>query len=83
METIGGNSKEWIIVDRKSWNRVYELLGETEKDELKLNNNPFIRQVGGDHYQKFTIQPDYFCERNKLSFIQGSAIKHICRARDI
>ena len=38
------------------------------------------RQVGGEHYKNdFKIQPIEFITANKLSFIQGSIIKYICR----
>ena len=37
------------------------------------------RQVGGNHYKKFKIQPIEFIMANKLNFIQGCIIKYICR----
>jgi hypothetical protein len=37
------------------------------------------RQVGGDHYKGFEIQPVEFITRNKLGFLQGNIIKRICR----
>ena len=37
------------------------------------------RQVGGEHYKNFKIQPIEFITANKLSFIQASIIKYICR----
>ena len=37
------------------------------------------RQVGGEHYKNFKIQPIEFIRANKLSFIQASIIKYICR----
>ena len=37
------------------------------------------RQVGGNHYKKFKIQPIEFIVANKLNFIQGCIIKYICR----
>jgi hypothetical protein len=42
-------------------------------------DNPLERQVGGDHYRHFEIQPVEFITRNKLSFLQGCIIKRICR----
>jgi hypothetical protein len=36
-------------------------------------------QVGGSHYQRFAIQPIEFIVKNKLTFLQGSVIKRICR----
>ena len=37
------------------------------------------KQVGGSHYKNFKIQPIEFITANKLSFIQASIIKYICR----
>ena len=37
------------------------------------------RQIGGNHYTHFKIQPIEFITKNKLSFIQGCIVKYICR----
>lgn len=37
------------------------------------------KQIGGNHYTKFKIQPIEFIAKNNLSFIQGCIIKYICR----
>ena len=37
------------------------------------------RQIGGNHYKEFKIQPIEFITKNKLSFIQGNIIKYVCR----
>ena len=37
------------------------------------------RQIGGNHYKQFKIQPIEFITKNKLSFIQGCIIKYACR----
>ena len=37
------------------------------------------KQIGGNHYKQFKIQPIEFITKNKLSFIQGCIIKYICR----
>ena len=37
------------------------------------------RQVGGDHYKNFKIQPIEFSTLNNLGFIEGDIIKRICR----
>lgn len=39
-------------------------------------------QIGGNHYKKMKIQPAEFIEQNGLSYLQGNAIKYICRFRD-
>ena len=43
--------------------------------------NPYDKQIGGSHYQKFKIQPSKFVVENELLFPEGCAIKYICRHR--
>jgi len=40
------------------------------------------KQVGGQHYKKYTIQPFTFIAENKLSYLQGNIIKYILRYVD-
>ena len=44
-----------------------------------LNASALDKQIGGNHYRGFKIQPIEFITKNKLSFIQGCIIKYICR----
>ena len=37
------------------------------------------KQVAGNHYQGFKIQPSKFVIENKMLFPEGCAIKYICR----
>ena len=37
------------------------------------------RQVGGNHYKNFKLQPIEFIFENSLDFIEGNIIKYICR----
>ena len=37
------------------------------------------KQVGGNHYKKYKIQPSAFCTQNKLLYPEGNVIKYICR----
>ena len=39
----------------------------------------FDKQVGGDHYKQFKIQPMEFSMANNLNACQHTAIKYICR----
>ena len=39
------------------------------------------RQVGGNHYSKYKIQPSKFVIENELLFPEGNVIKYICRHR--
>jgi hypothetical protein len=51
----------------------YALKGE------RATESALDKQVGGKHYKDFKIQPIEFITANKLSFIQASIIKYICR----
>ena len=51
----------------------YALKGE------RATEKAIDKQVGGRHYKAFAIQPIEFITANKLSFIQASIIKYICR----
>jgi len=37
------------------------------------------KQVGGDHYKGFTIQPAEFCHVNNIPYLEATAIKYLCR----
>jgi len=37
------------------------------------------KQIGGNHYKAYKIQPIEFIVKNKLNFIQGNVVKYICR----
>ena len=39
----------------------------------------YKKQVGGNHYKNFKIQPSKFINDNRLLFAEGNAIKYICR----
>ena len=45
--------------------------------------NALKEQIGGSYYKHFAIQPIEFSSKNKLSYLQGSIIKRICRYNDI
>lgn len=36
-------------------------------------------QVGGKHYKDMAIQPVEFIEKNQIPYLEGNAIKYICR----
>ena len=43
--------------------------------------NPYDKQIGGSHYQKFKIQPSKFVIENELLYPEGCVIKYILRHR--
>jgi hypothetical protein len=40
------------------------------------------KQISGNHYKQFKIQPIEFITKNNIPFIEGNVIKYICRWRD-
>ena len=50
-----------------------------ENDKLLSS---FSRQVGGNHYADYAIQPLEFCVKNNIPFLEGNVIKYICRWRN-
>lgn len=40
------------------------------------------KQVGGQHYKKFRIQPAEFCHINNIPYLEATAIKYLCRWKD-
>ena len=47
-----------------------------------MTNKTFFKQIGGDHYKKYLVQPSKFINDNKILFAEGNAIKYICRHQD-
>jgi hypothetical protein len=48
----------------------------------KQKRKSLTRQIGGNHYRDYAIQPAEFINKNKLLFAEGNAIKYIVRAKD-
>ena len=42
----------------------------------------FKKQVGGNHYKKYKIQPVEFMIKNNIGFVEGNVIKYILRFKD-
>ena len=40
------------------------------------------KQVGGNHYKQYEIQPIEFITKNNIPYIEGNIIKYILRWRD-
>ena len=39
----------------------------------------FKKQIGGNHYLKYKIQPIEFIVKNNIGFVEGNIIKYILR----
>ena len=49
----------------------YDTIGETM--------SALDKQIGGQHYKQFKIQPIEFCYFNNIPFIEAGVIKYVCR----
>jgi hypothetical protein len=49
---------------------------------LGLTMSSLDEQIGGDHYQTYTIQPIEFLYRNNVPFIEGNIIKYVLRHKN-
>lgn len=47
--------------------------------EAAVDNNPLEKQVGGNHYKGFVIQPVEFIYKNNIDFLSGNIIKYAAR----
>lgn len=52
---------------------------KTEMPHLDFADRALDTQVGGAHYKSMAIQPVEFIDRNKIPYLEGNAIKYICR----
>jgi hypothetical protein len=42
----------------------------------------YKKQVGGNHYKKYKIQPVEFIIKNNIGFVEGNIIKYVLRFKD-
>ena len=42
----------------------------------------YKKQVGGNHYKKYKIQPVEFIVKNNIGFCEGNVIKYVLRFKD-
>lgn len=54
----------------------------TEMPHLDFADRALDTQVGGAHYKSMAIQPVEFIDKNKIPYLEGNAIKYICRHAD-
>ena len=51
-------------------------------DMVNAANRALDVQIGGGHYKSYAIQPVEFIHKNKIPYIEGCAIKYLCRWRE-
>ena len=42
----------------------------------------YKKQVGGNHYKKYQIQPIEFIVKNNIGYVEGNILKYILRFKD-
>jgi hypothetical protein len=57
-------------------------MSEHPKDFSGLFPKASDKQVGGNHYKQFAIQPAEFCHKNNIPYLEATAIKYLCRWRE-
>ena len=61
-------------------------MGQSQQDSYGKLNAPqrhsIKRQVGGNHYNKYEIQPIDFIMANNLDWCEANAVKYITRWKD-
>ena len=63
--------EEWDKASKTVYGRLYH-----------PNDHSLKKQVGGDHYKMYAIQPTEFIIANNLGWCEGNAIKYIARWKD-
>jgi hypothetical protein len=48
----------------------------------ELSMKSFKKQVGGNHYKKYKIQPVEFIIKNNIGFVEGNIIKYVLRFKE-
>lgn len=73
-----GEDSVKTIVDDEGTVYSYSSEGWMKPDDGKS----FERQVGGNHYAKYPIQPTEYIIRNGLNFCEGNIVKYVTRWKD-
>jgi len=63
----------------KTWKEISEKANQKIAESQKKATT---QQVGGNHYKGLKIQPAEYNHKNKIPFMEGSAIKYLTRWRD-
>lgn len=40
------------------------------------------KQVGGNHYKHYAIQPIEYCQKNELNYCESNVVKYVSRHKD-
>ena len=69
------------------WSESIDTFGEYNEITFEQFKEKYMKetlntQVGGNHYQKLTIQPIEFIVKNNIPFLEANVIKYVVRYKD-
>ena len=71
-DTPWGLSPEVFSTDKSRVGAIHPVTGS-------VGDSVLDKQVGGNHYKQFPIQPVEFINANNLSYMQGNVVKYVVR----
>ena len=78
--------QQWDSIRRNAaYNKSLDSHLEREAEKAidrQVKERAIDRQVAGNHYKKFKIQPAEFCYVNDIPYLEATAIKYLCRWKD-
>lgn len=78
MEHVKSGVRQWKLPPN------IDSVGEAREGHIhpvtgSVGTSALEKQVGGNHYKQFPIQPVEFINANNLSYMQGNVIKYVVR----
>jgi len=77
MDVVGQNGNVGYSIDDATpadWDAL-----RSNRAKVRASRGALDVQISGNHYKDFKIQPVEFIYENKIPFIEGCAIKYLCR----
>jgi Protein of unknwon function (DUF3310). len=62
-------------------NDIWTYIIESPKSSVDKPQSALDKQVSGNHYKDFKIQPAEYCHANNIPFLEGNVIKYTSRHR--
>lgn len=79
--TVGSTSYVWFD-ENESRTYCSQLCLASREMSDNCGNTEIRKQVGGNHYNKYTIEPIDFIHSNNIPYIEANVIKYVVRHRD-
>lgn len=78
MENVTNGVRQWKLPPNVGQNDEYRVV-HIHPVTGPAGTSALEKQVGGNHYKQFAIQPVEFINANNLSYMQGNVIKYVLR----